>query len=212
MPKKPSTVRVLAILSTKGGVGKSTLTVHLAVEAARKKERVLVLDADPQTSCATWGELREREHPAVETIDVSDVPARLDRAGTEGYTVCIVDTAPRATGTLATMLKCVDYALIPVRPSAVDLVTVEQSLDIVQAARIKGAIILSACPSRALEVDEMRAALSDRALPLCSVTIGERTSFRRAFASGRAVTEFEPRGKAASEITRLWAYTRKAMQ
>jgi chromosome partitioning protein len=210
VPKK--TMKTVATVATKGGCGKTTITAHLAVEGARSRERVLILDADPQASCVLWSRLREAEHPTVEPIECNAVPQRLRQATSEGYTLCLIDTAPRATGTLATMLRVVDYVLVPLRPSAFDMGTLEQSLDIVTAAKAAGCIILSACPPRALEADEMRAELTDLALPLCSVTIGERTAFRRAIASGQAVTEFAPGGKAASEITSLWNYVRKGMQ
>jgi len=210
MTKK--TMRSLAIVAAKGGCSKSTTVVHLAVEAARSGERVLVLDCDPQRSCVTWAGLRDREHPTVEGIEPSAVPQRLERAASEGFSYVFVDTAPRATGALASLLREVNFVLVPMRPSAFDVATMQQSLAIVAASETAGAIVLSACPPRVLEIEEMRVALANLSLPLCPVEIGERTAFRRAIASGRAVAEFDPRGKAADEITKLWAFVQKGMQ
>src|SRR5476651_69354 len=98
-------MRSIAITASKGGVGKTTLSVHLAVAALRAKERVLIVDADPQGSSSTWKSLREDDEPNVEQIEPEDVPERLRRAGSEGYTLTIVDTQPRAASSLAALLR-----------------------------------------------------------------------------------------------------------
>jgi len=203
-------MRSLALAASKGGVGKTTLSLHLAVTAALAGERVLVLDADAQRSCVAWANLRDRDHPRVEGIEPLDVTARLDRAGAEGYTVCIVDTAPRASGSLTALLRAIQYVLVPLRPSALDLAALEQSLAIVAAADKPGAIVLNACPARAPEIPEARYELLGLDLPLAP-DVGERRSYGRAIASGQAVVEFEPTGAAASEMSALWQYVAKGM-
>jgi chromosome partitioning protein len=201
----------MAITAQKGGVGKTTLAVHLAVAAMRAGERVLILDADPQGSCLTWAGLRDHKEPRVEPCEPAAVGERLRRAKSEGYTLAVADTAPRAATSLASLLRTVDYALVPLRPSAFDMATLEQSLAIVAAADRRGAIVLNACPARAPEIAETRASLADLELPLAP-EIGERRAYGRAVASGQAVVEFDPHGAAAAEMAVLWAFVRKGMK
>jgi chromosome partitioning protein len=209
MRRKLGPMRSLAITAQKGGVGKTTLTVHLAVAALRAGERVLILDADPQGSCVTWASLRDREEPHVERIEPADVAARLEQASSEGYSLALVDTQPRASSSLALLLRAVDYAIVPLRPSAFDLATLEQSLSIVEAAGRPGAIVLNACPSRSAEVAETRESIADLSLPLAPIEIGERRIYSRAVGSGQAVVEFQPISFAAMETASLWKFVYK---
>ena len=96
--------------------------------------------------------------------------------------------------------------LIPVRPSAFDLAAVPAVIEIIRAAKVPGAFILSACPFRAPEIAETRAALESYGLPIAPIEVTDRRAFARAVTTGSAVTEFEKDGKAADEIRSLWAW------
>jgi chromosome partitioning protein len=101
-----------------------------------------------------------------------------------------------------------DFRLIPCRPSAFDLAAMASSVQLAKAAGKPAALVLNACPARAPEVAETREVLESYHLPLAPVVIGDRRAFARAVATGRAVTEFDPEGKAAEEITKLWKWIR----
>lgn len=199
-------MRSLAITNQKGGSGKSTLSVNLAVEATRRGERVLVLDTDPQASALAWASSREAPEPAVEAVETARVPIRLFRARREGVTLVIIDTQPRAEAPLAALLRSVDYALVPLRPSTFDLAVLQKTLRPVLAAHLPGCIVLNSCPARAPEVARTREATQNLGVELAPVELGERRAYMRAAASGRAVGEFEPNGPAAAEIAGLWTY------
>jgi chromosome partitioning protein len=202
-------MRSFAILSQKGGCGKSTVAVHLAVAAQRAGERVVILDSDPQRSALAWGDAREDEDPAVVAIDAGNVPAALTAAGKDGFTVAIVDTAPRAEPIAAAVARAVSFVLIPLRPSAFDFATLPRTVAIVTAAKTPAALLLNACPSRAPEVTQARELCGAQPIPLAAVELGERRAYARAVQSGRSVQELEPGGAAADEIARLWAYADK---
>ncbi len=195
-------MKSIAFAAMKGGVGKTTLAVHLAVSALRAGERVAIIDTDPQASAAAWARIRGGSSP-----DVVPVPAqRLTEAlaaAEEDYSVVIVDSAPRASAEAATICAAVDLVLVPTRPSAVDLETLEQSVRIVQAAGCSGLVILNACPARAPEIAEARGYAASLGLPVATVAIGERRPFSRAFAEGAGIAERE-RGPAAEEVAALW--------
>ena len=211
MPKKPKPLRTVAVCSLKGGAGKSTITVHLAVEAVRYlKEDVLILDTDPQRSCVLWASLRDQEYPHVETADLSAVPARIESAASKGYRYVFVDFSPRTSSAVASALKAVDFLLVPLPPNAFDVGTLEQTLSIATAAGKPGAIILSRCPPRAREVIELRESLAGLALPLAALQITERRVYARSLAAGQSVSEVEPDSSASAEISALWKFIRKA--
>jgi chromosome partitioning protein len=199
-------MRSLAITNQKGGSGKSTLSVNLAVEAARRGERVLVLDTDPQGSALSWAATRGAGDPDVEALETARVPIRLYRARREGVTLVIIDTQPRAEIPLAALLRAVDFALVPLRPSTFDLATLQETLRLILAARRPGCVVLNSCPARAPEIARTREAAQELGLALAPVELGERRAYMRAVASGRGVSEFEPSGPAAAEIASLWTY------
>ena len=204
-------MKVIAFLSQKGGSGKTTLAVHVAVAAGDAGELVAVVDTDPQRSASMWASSREAEAPVVATASAGDIARVLKAASGDGITLSILDTAPHAAPDAAKLARASDLVVIPCRPTAFDLAAVEASVRIVQAAKVPAVIVLSACPPRAPEIAETREALAAYGLPIASVEITERRAFSRAIASGRAVTEFEADGKAAAEIRALWTWLQKEM-
>jgi chromosome partitioning protein len=203
----------IAVVSQKGGAGKTTVVVHLAVAAQLAGERVAVLDTDPQGSASAWAKTRGSSTPMVVDIDPSDVSDALAAAKEDEYSLVLIDTAPRAEPIAAATCRAADFVLVPVRPSAFDLHTVEQTAAIITAAG-KGsssAIVLNACPARAPEVAEARSFCEGLAIPLATTELGDRRAFARAVQTGRAVQEFEPSSAAAAEMIALWLYVKERL-
>ncbi len=167
-------------------------------------ERVAIVDTDPQRTSLAWAQTRGSETPMV--VATTRVDEAKREALSDGYTVLLIDTPPVAAATTTVYLRAADFVLVPLRPSAFDLTTLDQTLALVRAAQTAGAIVLNACPARAPEIAEARALCGDVDLPLAPVELGDRRAFSRAVQSGRAVQEFDPKGAAADEIARLWNY------
>jgi len=193
----------LALISQKGGSGKTTLAVHLACAAAQAGERVAVIDTDPQASARAWAQVRRQPEPAVLGSTPAELPLRL--AALEA-TLVVIDTAPHTAVSLATVTAVATGLLIPCRPTALDLAAVAATVALARAAQKPTAFVLTACPARAPEVAEARTALATYGFPVAPVLIGERRTYARAVAGGYAVTEYEPQGKAAQEIAALWRW------
>ena len=87
-------MKTLAVLSRKGGTGKTTLAIHLAVAAERAGHTTILIDLDPQASAAKWNDHREGDTPFVVTAPASRLPEVLSRAKDGGATLAILDTAP----------------------------------------------------------------------------------------------------------------------
>ena len=205
-------MKKIAFLAQKGGSGKTTLTVHTAVAATEAGESVVVIDTDPQKSATVWGDARSQEVPIVATAAASELGRVLEAADQERMTLAIVDTAPHAAPDATRIVRAVDLVAIPVRPTAFDIAAAGSAVDIVKAAGVRAVFVLSACPFRSPEIAETRTVLAEYGLPIAPVEIIDRRAFARAVATGRAVTEFESDGKAATEIRALWAWLKEQMQ
>jgi chromosome partitioning protein len=209
MNQRKAPMRAIALLSQKGGSGKTTLAVHIAVAAEEAGERVVLIDTDPQGSARAWSQVRTKEAPAVEKVTASGIKRLMEQILRGRTTLTVIDTAPHATPGVDTIASMADFLLIPCRPSAFDLAAIESSVQIAKAVERPAAFVLNACPARAPEVAEARDVLESYAFPVAPVLIGHRTAFSRAVASGRSVTEFEAEGKAAEEIVQLWKWIRQ---
>jgi chromosome partitioning protein len=205
-------MKVLVFLSQKGGSGKTTLAVHVAVAAVEGGLTVLLVDTDPQQSATAWGNARKVAPPMVATVPGSDLTRVLAAAKAEAVDLAIVDTAPHAAPEAARIARAADLVLIPCRPTALDLAAVESAVMIAKAAKVPAAFVLSACPVRAPETGEARTALAAYGLPVTGPEIAELRAFYRAIATGLSVTEFDTEGRAAGEIRALWEWIKERLK
>jgi chromosome partitioning protein len=205
-------MKTLAILSQKGGAGKSTLAVHLAVLAQGEGERVLLIDTDPQRSTAGWWHSRQADTPELVEADANNLPNILAAAKADGVTLAIVDTAPHSERATATAATAADLVLIPCRPGILDLRAVGSTAEIVKLAKARAAIVLNACPpgrdGESAITREARGALEAYGVPVVGPSVSQRAALAHALIDGRAVTEFETDGKAAGEVRSLWKWAR----
>jgi chromosome partitioning protein len=196
--------RVIACIGAKGGVGKSTIAISLSVCATD----CLLIDTDPQLSSGNWYREREAELPELVKAKAGDVAKAI--AATKRRFV-IIDTPPHASEAIQEAAALADQLLIIVQPSILDLRAISSSVDIAKAVRKPAVLILNRCPpvrgtAEASIVTEARRALSVYQLPVCPVAIIQRAAMSYALVGGMSITEYEPEGKAADEIRRLWSY------
>lgn len=204
-------MKAVAVVSRKGGSGKTTLACSLAVAATENGCRVLVLDADPQGTADAWMRARSAACPDLASV-VSAAEIRAAVSAARGsYDLVLIDTLGSESASNA-VLRAADFCLVPSRPTVPDLLAAPQTM---AAARLLGkaaAFVLTQVPSRghrrASEASRGLAA-HGRVSPHC---IALRNAYADAQALGLGVTEFEPRGKAAAEIQSLWAWLRKELE
>jgi chromosome partitioning protein len=188
------------VLGLKGGSGKSTLAIHLAVAAA---PGVLLCDSDPQNTAVEWSKERNSPEPEVVAALPYQLHEQISRA--EPSALVVVDTAPRLEADVPGLAALADLIIIPVRPTMPDLAASKSTLRIAQASGRPFVIVLNAVHYRSPDAAEAREALIEH-YEVAPVMLGQRTAFARALATGRAVNEFEPGGKAAEEISALWTF------
>jgi len=195
---------VLVIAAQKGGAGKTTLAIHLAVAAFDRGYRVALADLDPQRSLTAWAGLRENAEPTVTPLDHPDLGAWLDQQREAGITLAVIDTPPRAGAWAAEVLRAGDLVVIPVRPTALDLLALDATASIVRSTGAKALVVLSQVPPRSPEADDLPPIIRERnALAVAANRVQERRAYARALASGLAVTEFPGAQQARTEIGAL---------
>ena len=197
----------VALISQKGGSGKSTLSIHLATEAARSGKRALLIDLDPQGNAVRWAGRRGNDLPP----DVSaESPAALEGlvedAEREGYDLLVFDTAPNADRTALRAAKAADLIFIPCRPSQFDIEAIGATLDLCEVAKRQAVVVLNAAPIRSRVVEEAREAIAGRKATVCPVIIRERVALRHCMPDGMVAAELDPTSAAAKEITALYKH------
>jgi chromosome partitioning protein len=204
---------IVALLNQKGGVGKTTLALHLAGQWASEGKRVTVIDADPQGSALDWSEQRAREgHPRLFGV-VELAHDTLHREAPElarDVDHIVIDGPPRVAGLMRSALLATDVVLIPVQPSPLDGWASAEMLSLLGEARIyrpelAARFVLNRCSARTVIARETAAALADHDPPVLAATIGQRIGFAEAAQSGRLASELAQAQIAASEIAALAA-------
>lgn len=128
--------KVIAILHQKGGVGKTTLAVHIATALARKSRSVLLLDADPQGSALDWAAARHGEP----LFPVVGLPKSSIHNGfpalANNYNVVIIDGPPRVYDVGRSAIMASDLVLVPVQPSLYDVWAAKEIIDLLNEATV----------------------------------------------------------------------------
>lgn len=204
-----ASLHVIAIAARKGGVGKTTLAMHLSVLAAEPERPALLLDTDPQRSLAWWHRLRGPDTPQLIEADARELPELIEAAEREGFGRVIIDTPPHAEDSITSAMRAADLVLVPTRPGPLDLAAVATTLDLAQRVGKAPLAVINHAPPRtgAAEpaiVSEARAALANMGATVAATVVAHRVSLSHAILTGSTVNEHEPAGKAAAEVEALW--------
>ena len=201
---------VLALITQKGGCGKTTLSTCLAVMAAKKGYHPLILDTDSQGSASAWWESRDEDSPALIEVRGDEIDQAITSAKAKQFDVVLIDTPARAEPVNAAAAAAADFCLIPCQPSMADMRAQAPTVQTVKRLEKRGAFILTRCPPRGKRIAEAESGLLVFGLPVCPVPVVNRTAYPDAYGSSLGVSEYEPEGKAAKEIAALWDWiTRK---
>lgn len=196
----------VAAIGQKGGSGKTTLVLSLAVEWQRRGSKVLVGDADPQRSALTWASVAAGE--GVGTPTVIGLHSGLHRKGQlpDGYDVTLIDTPARLADVSRAALFVCDVALIPVSSGGIETWALSATLECVQQAKIMRpdlfALIVLNRASRTALSRASRAALAESGLPIADTELAYRVAYQESLTAGKGPTTWEDR-KASQEVKAL---------
>lgn len=197
---------VIAFASQKGGVGKTTLAGHLAVEAeAAGCGPVALIDTDPQGSLSEWWNQRQNETPLFVRTSLEDLSSQLSELNRAGIQLVIIDTPPAITENIRAVVDLANLVIIPTRPSPHDLRAVGATVDLVEASGKPMVFVVNGAASRAKINGDAAVALSQHGT-VAPTTIHQRVDFAVSMIDGRTAGELEKSSNSAREITNLWNY------
>jgi chromosome partitioning protein len=208
-------MHTIVMATQKGGSGKSTLSIGLALAAQEAGHVVRLIETDKQGTLSNWQCRRGlAAEPTVEAVyNARDIERRLEALERGGVTLTIIDTAAGISAATTSAIRYSDLCMIPSRPSVPDIEATAATLSVARAWRTPFVFILNQTPIRAgHRVSEATAALDgeaprDIADVLAQPFIVMRNDHQDALAAGLGVTEYAPSSKSAEEIRALWQWT-----
>jgi len=205
-------MHTVVLATQKGGAGKSTLAIGLALAATQAGHTVHLLETDKQGTLSNWQNRRPHAGPLVEPVYAAgDIERRLQMLAQSGVTLTIIDTAGGIDAATTQAIRHSDFCLIPARPSVADIEASVPTLDIARIWKRPWAFVLNQTPLRGQRINEAATALADEAaLDVAGVLahpfIVMRNDHQDALGAGLAVSEYAPGGKSAEEIGALWRW------
>lgn len=198
---------IVTLASLKGGSGKSVLSLHLAHSIALAKRKVLLVDADPQSSSSNWAAARD-EPPLFVIVGMArDTLHRDLKALSSDYDHSVIDTPPRVSALARSAILAADLVLIPVQPSSFDIWAASETVELVREAQqfkpdIKAAFVINRKIANSAIGRDIAEALKDYPFPTLKTSIAQRVAFAESSA-GYTVQEIAPTSAAAAEIKAL---------
>jgi chromosome partitioning protein len=197
-------MHIIALVCQKGGAGKTTMAIHLAVEGQRRGLKTLLIDIDPQASAAKIMDRRGDEPPEVATEAASRLDKAVKAAEGQGYELIIVDTAPQADRAAAQAARIANLVVAPLQPSIVDLDAVDATIDVCKLAGVPILFVLNRVPAQGREIAGTANAIRKRGMTVAGIQWGERKAFKYPLMRGMVAQEVEPRSRAAIEVAELY--------
>lgn len=210
-------MRTVAITINKGGVGKTTLTKHLAAAATAAGQNVLILDMDTQQNAASWGRRRKEQQdqplPVVRFVTENDLAEELERARNAGCDLALIDTPPGRSSEAPAAVEAADMVLIPfwLESDAFDGLAKSAALARRLGTPAVGVLNFATPNSRSHE-EAARSVLETLDVPMSPVVLHRYEAYRLANPKGLTVQEMEPESRAAAEVAALWEWLGEQLQ
>jgi chromosome partitioning protein len=209
-------MNVITLASRKGGVGKSTLTAHLAAFAHTTGQRCMIVDADPQGSLTLWHSMRADNSLVLQNA-AQGVNRLVASALLNGFDWVFIDTAPTTWLVVQEAIRAATMVLIPVRPGFFDLAAVRETVATARDLNKPYAVVINAAPVKREDKEAPAVALSraqfDRlSVPVWSGQISQRTAFLGSLAAGASAGEICGDSACKMEIARLWSALERSVE
>lgn len=207
-------MEAVAVLSEKGGAGKTTVTVHLAVAALLAGLDVAIIDLDPQTSAADWADQRGKDSvPEAVAIPPARLGKLLADLRSNGVDLVLIDTPREANNAGYIASEAADFVLIPFKRGGFDFRALKRTLDLCRVANKRPCLLLNGMRIGATRIEaDAREALAAKILELkhdcdiAPVVFHDRAAYVTASITGKTAQETDPASDAAAEIEALFLW------
>ena len=204
-------MRTIAVIARKGGSGKSTVAVHVALAAHLGGRRVLLADTDAQRSASQVLKGRQGDGPELAETTGGKLFGLQSASVRAGVDLMVVDTPAVVEEEIAHAIVAADLCLLVIRPTFLDLAAAIQTAEIVRRLRKPGLVVLNQAPSpragvEAPSVKRSLEALKLLRLPVVPTVVRARMAYQSAFETGRSAEEVDALGEAGREIADLWTF------
>jgi len=204
-------MRTIAVIARKGGSGKSTVAVHVALAAHLGGRRVLLADTDAQRSASQVLKGRQGDGPELAETTGGKLFGLQSASVRAGVDLMVVDTPAVVEEEIAHAIVAADLCLLVIRPTFLDLAAAIQTAEIVRRLRKPGLVVLNQAPSpragvEAPSVKRSLEALKLLRLPVVPTVLRARMAYQSAFETGRSAEEVDALGEAGREIADLWTF------
>ena len=195
---------VITVAQQKGGAGKTTVAINLAVALSRAGHSVAVLDTDPQGSLGRWFLTREEAgDPGMEFGTASAWGAGYEcKKLRKTHDFVIVDTPPKVDSDLRPALRESSLVVVPVATSQVDLWALDSILELAERVDVPTLVVLNRFKAGTRVSDDVESALSEREVRRASTVLGNRVVYAESLGQGKGVLE-KGRGSWAVEMKAL---------
>lgn len=207
----------VAIVGQKGGIGKTTLSIHLAVAATLAGHTTALIDLDPQGYAAGWGDIREnadipdKDSPVVISAHASRLPQVVAKAAEHGITFAIIDTPAQLEAPVTAAAKVATLALIPCLPAMFEVRAIEPTIELAENKNASTHVVFNAVPPRSSKLFEAKRAVRDYNVKCAPCIVGRRIILSHVLVDGKTAQEADPESKAATEINTLYKYLEKQL-
>lgn len=179
---------VITVAQQKGGVGKSTMAVHLATAFAAQGKSVMLFDTDPQGTVSHWHAQRKKQDIGLMATSGWRLTRDLAMAK-EANDVIIIDTPPHAEMDIKVSTRAADMVLVPLQPSPADLWAVKETMNTVASESSQAMVVLNRVIARANITKDIKDKLMMMDIPVAKSEIGSRVMFAAAMEQGMTVLD-----------------------
>jgi chromosome partitioning protein len=200
-------MQVIAFISQKGGVGKTTLAIHLTTAFVAGGYNAALLDLDPQASAAEWKDARADAKPPVIALPAARLQKVIDEVKAAGTEILIIDTAPHSESTALTAARAADLILVPCQPSIMDLRALRKTAELLQHVKKPVYAVLNGVAVHGSVSDGVARAITESFdMPVADIRMAMRVAYNRCLITGNTAQEYEPEGKAAREVAKFYKW------
>lgn len=200
---------VIAVVGQKGGGGKTTISLNLAVSAAEAGKVAVVIDIDQQANSAKWKDRRATDNVAVVAVPQSRIKPTIETARTHGTDFVIIDSPGHSDSAAIEAARSADLVIIPVKPQMFHFETLPGMRDLIRIAGDKPTwVVLNelhpAATTQAVQLKEL--VTQAYSFPVCPAHLSRLDAYATSADAGLSPIEQDPKGKAAEEIRQVYKF------